>query len=217
MTLIVRPPWTLNGNGYILVYQLPRKFLLEHGFIPQVRLREFVGGLSLLMLMDYQLSPVGAYQELLFIPGLFRIASRRLFSITKIYVSTEASLVSGRENWAIPKELASFDWTEADEQTRISVSHEDQHILDISLHSAVWSIPFKTGLLPSPKSLVQFRNSQAFLTAPYGDSRVSLAEVTHLSAAPALFPNLSQFWPIVALKARDFNLVFPFAELLNAD
>jgi acetoacetate decarboxylase len=55
-----------------------------------------------------QTSGVGPYQELLFIPGLFHIDGRYTFSISKIYVSTEASVRSGIENWAIPKELADF-------------------------------------------------------------------------------------------------------------
>lgn len=57
----------------------------------------------------YKTSPVGPYDELMFIPGFYRtqlpgknesiLAPR----ITRIYISTEATALRGRENWNIPK------------------------------------------------------------------------------------------------------------------
>jgi acetoacetate decarboxylase len=62
-----------------------------------------------------QTSGVGPYKELLFIPGVFHINGRYTYSISKIYVSTEASVRSGIENWAIPKEVADFTIEDQDD------------------------------------------------------------------------------------------------------
>ena len=45
--------------------------------------------------------------------------SERSFGISQIYVSTEASVTNGRQNWSIPKQQAVFDW-EQDTKTGIT-------------------------------------------------------------------------------------------------
>ena len=65
-----------------------------------------------IQLYRYKTSPVGPYDELMFIPGWFdtkvRDAQGRLRTvqaprITRIYVSTEATCLRGRQNWNVPK------------------------------------------------------------------------------------------------------------------
>jgi hypothetical protein len=99
------PPWTLSGRGLILVYRLPKPWLLEHGHIPAHLEPQFVGGLSALMLVDYAQSNCGAYRELLFVPGQFRSPDGNFWSISRIYVSSQASVDNGIANWGIPKEF----------------------------------------------------------------------------------------------------------------
>lgn len=61
--------------------------------------------------------PVGPYDELIYVPGLFSRRPRQPLrtgrtaaepieyfpSITRIYVSTDESVYNGRKNWGIPK------------------------------------------------------------------------------------------------------------------
>src|SRR5213596_1104261 len=102
---IVPPLWRLTGRGYILLYRwFPRDFVSDQGQVPQTLAGSFRGGASAVMVVNYENSGVGPYRDLLFIPGLFE----RGFSITRIYVSTPASVASGRANWGIPKQLADF-------------------------------------------------------------------------------------------------------------
>src|SRR5262245_61022490 len=103
---IVPPPWRLTGSGYILLYRwFPRDFVAVQGQVPPALAGSFKGGASAVMVVNYENSEVGPYRELLFIPGLFE----RGFSITRTYVSSQASVDSGRANWGIPKQLAEFD------------------------------------------------------------------------------------------------------------
>ena len=60
----------------------------------------------------YKTSPVGPYDELMYIPGFFRTttvaadgseSSVLAPRITRIYISTDATALRGRENWNIPK------------------------------------------------------------------------------------------------------------------
>ena len=71
-------------------------------------------GLGLAMLVQYSSSPAGPYDELLYaLPcrrptmGFQLMATRR---IPAIFVSTQASVVNGRLNWGVPKNLARFQW-----------------------------------------------------------------------------------------------------------
>ncbi|TCD60368.1 hypothetical protein EIP91_010259 [Steccherinum ochraceum] len=74
---------------------------------------KFQGGLCSAMFVRYTESPVGPYDELIWVPGKFDVpvggpvASR----ITRIYVSTKESIYNGRRNWNIAKAQAHFDFT----------------------------------------------------------------------------------------------------------
>lgn len=106
MSQIVPPPWRLTGNGIILLYRFPRDFA-EPWLQPELR-STFLGGIGAVMCVDYLSSDCGPYRELLFIPGAFRVGGRIRYSISKIYVSTATSVVSGIANWGIPKQQAEF-------------------------------------------------------------------------------------------------------------
>ena len=105
----VPPPWRLRGSGWIFLFTFKPWFLRTGGFLPPELegTDGFEGQLGAVMLVDYRQSPVGPYRELLFLAGRNLRWRHHRFSITRIYVSTEASAVNGRENWAIPKQTAS--------------------------------------------------------------------------------------------------------------
>nr|CCA22107.1 conserved hypothetical protein [Albugo laibachii Nc14]CCA23401.1 conserved hypothetical protein [Albugo laibachii Nc14] len=73
--------------------------------------RRYIGGIGTIMIIRYFEAPCGPYDELMFCPGKFTVPAlqnKSKFGITRIYVSTEASVQSGRANWGIPKQLAKF-------------------------------------------------------------------------------------------------------------
>ena len=60
--------------------------------------------------LRYDEGSAGPYDEILAAPT-FVCRNRRLsFPVPFIAVDSEASLAGGRDNWAIPKTLAEFDW-----------------------------------------------------------------------------------------------------------
>ncbi|KAI0070729.1 hypothetical protein K474DRAFT_1608129 [Panus rudis PR-1116 ss-1] len=74
---------------------------------------KFKGGLALIMVVRYKASPVGPYDEVLWVPGKFQFPAtgKSALRITRIYVSTKASTYNGRKNWNIPKQVAHFEFT----------------------------------------------------------------------------------------------------------
>ncbi|MDX1572342.1 MAG: hypothetical protein R3200_17805, partial [Xanthomonadales bacterium] len=52
------PPWTLEGNGVVVLYRRPDAALLER-WIPADWQKDYVGGPAALMLVDYLHSDAG--------------------------------------------------------------------------------------------------------------------------------------------------------------
>lgn len=220
--LIAPPPWTLTGDGVILVAHFPEAFVRAQGFLAPYQQRAYRGWLGTVMLVDYATSPVGPYQELLFIPGLFRFGERISFSISKIYVSTPDSIWNGRRNWGIPKDLADFSFVANPDGSRtISVRLDGQPLLSLRVSPWGFRFPITTKLLPG------FRIVQEQLTAhPSGSQPAGNRLVTRPSAAgsarlsslsevrvnPALFPDLAPIKPLVVLSVENFKMTFPLPE-----
>ena len=79
------PPWRLQGEGFILNYWLTPSFIEQ---AKQFRIAPSpLGRMVQVMLVRYQTSPIGPYDELLILDHPL-ISKRRLSSIPKIYVST---------------------------------------------------------------------------------------------------------------------------------
>jgi len=97
---LIFPPWKLEGRGIILLYNLKKSCLSP--YLSTIDAHH-LGGFSVLMLVDYQTSPIGPYHELLFIPGKFRMGKTSGYHISFIRVSTEISTINGTHHWAIPK------------------------------------------------------------------------------------------------------------------
>ena len=94
-------PWDLAGRGYIFAVWMPQD-VLDHGsFIPPQTPRAGRGRVAFAMFVDYSSSDVGPYHELLYIPGKLRFGEDRRdarLSISRIFVSSQASVVNGRLN-----------------------------------------------------------------------------------------------------------------------
>lgn len=135
------PPWTLDAECWIFPFYTTSSrirenkqrqddtdkstspFVHKQGLEPgachpledlsHITADTFQGGLGGWILYRYASSPVGPYDELIYVAGSFQSkhSGTKGLRITNIYVSTESSIWNGRRNWNIPKHLAKFEWS----------------------------------------------------------------------------------------------------------
>jgi len=199
------PPWTLKGEGIILIYRFDKTWVEGAGLLPPSLQGKARGGLGYVMLVDYQESPVGPYRELLLIPGKFGKKGKQ--TITHIFVDSPQSLSSGRKNWNIPKELASFHWKKEKNRDHVQVITEKGVVFSAEISHGGLSFPISTSLLPL--RLVQTREGKTLATQPQGRGWGKLAKMRNLSLDPQLFPDLRSCSPWLALRVQPFTLQFP--------
>ena len=198
-------PWTLRGEGIILLFRFKKSWVDQAANLPEYLQQKFRGGFGYVMLVDYQESPVGPYKELLFIPGKF--GEEKLQSITTIFVDSEASTLNGRANWAIPKQTADFHWQKEKGLDRVDVTLNGKPVFQASIRSGGISFPMNTGLLPI--RLRQELEDQVLFTQPEGKGWGKLAHMQDLEIDPQLFPDIRGIKPILAMKVSPFTLTFP--------
>ncbi len=201
----VPAPWTLRGEGIILLFRFKKSWVDQAANLPEYLQQKFRGGFGYVMLVDYQESPVGPYKELLFIPGKF--GEEKLQSITTIFVDSEASTLNGRANWAIPKQTADFHWQKEKGLDRVDVTLNGKPVFQASIRSGGISFPMSTGLLPI--RLRQELEDQVLFTQPEGKGWGKLARIQDLEVNPQLFPDIRGIKPLLALKVSPFTLTFP--------
>jgi hypothetical protein len=203
--------------GYILVYrEFPEAFIREQGNLPTFLEDRYRGGPAAVMLVDYHTSPVGPYREALFIPGQFDINGRRLFSVTAIYVSTPESVIGGRTNWGLPKQLASFSIEKVDKRTRRFQMHVDDNLaLDVQIRAQRIALPLSTRLMPLQPALIQKHDDNRFITAPVASGRAGFADLELQQVDADYFPDFTPFDPFQVIHAPHFKMTFPVPELLD--
>ncbi len=201
----VPAPWTLRGEGIILLFRFKKSWVDQAANLPEYLQKKFRGGFGYVMLVDYQESPVGPYKELLFIPGKF--GEEKLQSITTIFVDSEASTLNGRANWAIPKQTADFHWQKEKGLDRVDVTLNGKPVFQASIRSGGISFPMNTGLLPI--RLRQELEDQVLFTQPEGKGWGKLARIQEVEVDPQLFPDIRGIKPLLALKVSPFTLTFP--------
>lgn len=206
-------PWDLRGSGYILFYRPTAVWGGEASFVHPDHQPHFRGGVGAVMLVDYADSPVGAYDELLFIPGFFNFQGQgRAFpAISKIYVSTQVSVVNGWQNWRIPKEEAQFArYTQGQTERVIIQTSDGERIADMSLYRQKVRLPFTTAVVPPPlRTIAQPDPRQTYHTTLAGQGWLSPAQLLHARTNQAYFPDLTQGRLLMALHVSDFRLTFP--------
>lgn len=215
-TQIAKAPWHLTGNGYIFLYRFSHQFVEKNGFLADYQKPRFKGIIGAVMLVDYQTSGVGPYQELLFIPGFFDFDGKRAFSISKIYVSTYNSVWNGIENWGIPKELATFEKQELmdEKQEKIQVSIDGQTIFSAQLQKSWFKFPLTTAL--TPFTVAQALRGDLVLTKPTAKGQGQWAKLNDIWVNPVYFPDLSEAKPLAVIAVNNFEMVFPVAEFKKA-
>ncbi|MFN4144825.1 MAG: hypothetical protein ACK4GN_03300 [Runella sp.] len=209
--LIAPPPWTLTGNGCILLYRFPKKFILNNGFLADYQLAGFEGFLGSVMLVDYHTTPVGPYRELLFIPGLFKWNGRYSFSISKIYVSSHDSVWNGIENWGIPKEQCDFELSNpTSTQTHFRAIKEKSPFFEATIERGKFSFPLTTAFFPL--RITQRLRNDWVLTQPQAKGKAYWGKLKEVSVNPELFPDLSSLKPLATLVVENFQMTFPPAQ-----
>lgn len=210
----VPAPWELKGNGYIIAFKFPKEFTEKNSFIPSSMKKRFSAGIGSVMLIDYNESAVGPYRELLFIPGKFKFPKKKIYSITKIYVSSKESVVNGKLNWGIPKELADFKIEHvAKNKERITVSKDNSIIMDVTLHTRGPTMPFFTKMFPL--SLVQETVDNIYYTQLHGKGKEKMAKIIDVSVNQKYFPNISKLKPLFTVKIENFKLFFEKPEIVR--
>ena len=201
-------PWHLTGNGYIFAYKFSKKRSNEGFFSVDFLEDKQFSGFGTVMLVDYHKSTAGPYRELLFIPGHFNYKGKKLYSITKIYVSSMESAVNGRENWGIPKELADFTiepigWR----KERIIVKKDEELVMDVTLRKFGFPYFVTTKLFPLP--LIQKINNKLYFTKFSGRGRSWLTSAKSMKVNSKYFPDISKDRPLFIKRVDNFEIEFP--------
>lgn len=208
----VEAPWNLKGSGYVLLYKFKKELINQDRHIPEFLRGEFVGGIGSVMIVNYETSNVGPYYELLLIPGKFNHANLKLNTISKIYVSSMVSVVNGRENWGIPKELADFKFTQLDDvRERVQVNLGDEIILDVTIKAKGLSVPITSKIMPF--SLVQYYKERYYYTHFFGKGWAKLAKIEAIKINQEHFLDITDIKPLSVLKFDPFAITFPFAKI----
>jgi hypothetical protein len=211
-------PWTLRGDGWILLLRLPEAVRRDPRHLPPAFRDRPVGGPSIVMFVDYADSPAGPYRELLYIPGRFDVGGgRHAWSVTRIYVSTWESVVNGRLNWGIPKDRADFHRRPAGRGEALRVEVDGRPVASFAFEARGLALPIHGGLLPSSmRRLIQQHAGRRFEFTPLASGRARLARATDLRSDGALFPELAGAHVTMALRVPRFSLTFPVADVSPA-
>ncbi|THH17034.1 hypothetical protein EW146_g3706 [Bondarzewia mesenterica] len=186
------PPWTLKVQSYLFLYKLSKltspptdsqfnpnntaeilQGLPEGSYHPFEEIHpsalqlvdgkpQWQGGLATVAIVRYNESPVGPYDELIFIPGSFKDphTKRATGRVTTIFVSTPQSVWNGRRNWNIQKHLARFEWAPNGSSSTLKVYHPSTTSLPLSSTKAFFSAVITESWLPSlPINTAVFRSS----------------------------------------------------------
>ncbi|GAA5887376.1 hypothetical protein JCM5296_007117 [Sporobolomyces johnsonii] len=132
-------PWNCDGEGWIFPIYTPLSktpIPLPKGCYSDFeagtkfdQTERFHGGVGMVMIIRYNSTDVGPYDEMMYIPGLFskeEAPTKYELAVTRIYVSSDASVANGRANWGIPKHRADFSFTRVSSspsKTLVTLSH----------------------------------------------------------------------------------------------
>jgi hypothetical protein len=145
-------------------------------------------------------------------PGKLRVNGKRWDRITKIYVSTMDSVLNGRKNWAIPKELADFKLERRDGLEEASVSIAGADFFHATFRARGPRFPVNTGLLPFP--LLQGEEGGYLQTTFSGKGVGRFASISRLEIDQSRFPDISLSRPIAAIAVEPFRISFPVARVI---
>lgn len=118
------------------------------------------GGVGVIAALQYDDTPVGPYNELLYIVGPYKSDCKAwaFSSILRIWVDLPATRHAGRSIWGIPKEMASFQWR--DTNTTLGVTVTDpatgELLFDATTKDTFVAVDWFRALLPTSLQTVQW-------------------------------------------------------------
>ena len=206
------PPWHLQGDAFILNYWLTPNFI-KHNHAFHIAPSP-IGRVVQVILDRYHESPVGPYDELLLLDHPL-ISKRRLSSIAKIYVSTEASVVHGQHFWGIPKQLAQFEWVIKDDVVYCTISFEQQE-MSLCLYKYKHSQTFYMNSHHLPARLLNIQQTWQGLHYQFSPQfRGKLCKLKQAAWKNTLdiFPDFSQAKYLHSFYVPEFQLTLPKAKI----
>lgn len=195
-------PWKLSGEAIVLLYKFKKNWVENQGMLPKNLKGKFRGGLGLVILVNYTDSPVGSFQELVFMPGRFR--KNKMQVITKLITDSEPNAINGQNNWGLPKEIHPILWQKAKSRDQVGVYHQERRLFSIEIEHGGIPIPVSTIFFPI--HLCQTWNKLKFFSKPLCTGWGKLAKVKNLEIDPEYFPDIRNKKPLLALKVNPFNL-----------
>lgn len=204
-------PWAIEGRGFLSLLRFDSGFLDDDPFVPPALAgRRLPGRLGVMMFVDYAATPAGPYRELLFIPGRYELGGVRFRSISRIFVSTMDSVVNGRRNWGIPKDLAEFEIERGKRSERVRIAAGGKVFADLEFQRTRLSLPVTTATMPAPlRRLGQVLGGRHFLLSPSARGRAGLASLSSATVDPLVFPDIGQGIPLVTAEITQFRMTFP--------
>ncbi len=208
-------PWTLRGHAFVFLVKMPEDDLESRCFINPELAGRRAGRFSVLMYVNYSGSNAGAYHELMFLPARHEFNGSKRWTISKIYVSGMETLVNGRENWGIPKEMADFDsFIDSSGIERVRVSSGNSVFADMAFAPYGPSFPVTSSLMPSfIRTLAHYREGKLYTVTPALRCMSRLARVRAMSFDDNFFPDVSRGRVIFGGYLGNFTAVFPAARV----
>lgn len=216
-------PWQLEGSGVVIFFPAHKRRVMDAGLLNAEDAAAFRGGFGAVMLVRYEKTDCGPYNELLYIPGLFEHHGKTYQRISRIYVSTQESVEWGRRNWAIPKELAVFDWRQGEREWHIDVRKpgDGASIYSVSLSPRFFSFPVTTAIMPwslLQKQEPRYTEGNPFFleTRPHGRGSGRIAFIDRVEGSREVpdYHDVSH-GPRIAVAVSPFQMTFPVAKLVR--
>ncbi len=201
--------YEFRGSGYVLFYRFDEEFIRLETFLPENLKNNHCRGLGAVLYMNYTKSPVGPYEELIFIPGKFCYRGKKNHFISKSFVSTEEAVKFGYENWFIQKEKADFSKKSLGnniENISTHIGEEEVACLELKKRKFKFRVGTSKHLF---FSLMQLKGEDPIKLNYSGSVTANFAKLTSIRIRPAFFPNIAKFSPLVAFKMKNFTLRLP--------
>ncbi len=208
-------PWTLRGHAFAFLVRMPEDCLRDRCFVDPALASRREGRFSILMYVKYSSSNAGPYHELMFIPARYEFNGRKRWTISKIYVSGMATLVNGRENWGIPKEMAEFD-SRIDGKgiELVRVRSGNSVFAEMEFTSYGPSLPVTSLLIPAfIRTLAHRHEGKLYTVAPRIQCIARLGRVRSMKFNEDYFPDISRGRVILGGYLGNFTSVFPTARI----
>ncbi|MBQ4035474.1 MAG: hypothetical protein II623_08435 [Paludibacteraceae bacterium] len=200
---------TCKGKAYISVYNFSNDFVASEAFQTDFLKGKYDGGFGAVIYIDFKESPVGPYQEVLFIPGKYEVGGESRYVATKCYVSTPEAINNNSDGYFGHKELGTFHWTTVGENTmHLSIHKGRTRLLTVEIGSwSGFSLPASSNIITFP--FMQILSGDERLLWKYSaKSSMNLARLVSVQVRPAFFPDIAKYNPIVTLCFDNFELNF---------